>query len=431
MRKEVGWQFEKLADRDGFVIAYPDGTSYEDYGKKSKNDGKGHWNDGRNVKGYYSTDKNVDDVGFVSFLISHVSGKVKVDAKRVYVTGFSNGGIMANRIACQLSDKIAAVAPVGATFGTSVAASCNPSRYVPVLMVNGDADPLITWNGQAPTFPGETLESLGEKIAVTDAIAKWKKVNECSETAVSKATMNADRKDGTTVDVSKYASCGGFKDIVQTYVVKGGGHTWPNGNGVLPASLIGKTTKEFDGGEVVWNFFKDKTLQPANRSSYPGCSSADITVGVRKWAACNVGSSSSSSPGTYFQWGKNDATFDFYNWKPNSGLWGGGKGGQYAQGPCATGYHVPTDKEWKSALAEYANNYSSLGSVLKLGAFGYKYGAGGISDNGKYASYWTSDSQSMGRANVVGKEFMYQAGKSSAQKYNGSSYGFQVRCIKN
>lgn len=430
MRKEVGWQFEKLAERDGFVIAYPDGTSYEDYGKRSANDGKGHWNDGRNVKGYYSTDKNVDDVGFVSYLITNVSSKVKVDAKRVYVTGFSNGGIMANRIACQLSDKIAAVAPVGATFGTSVATACDPSRYVPVLMVNGDADPLITWNGQAPTFPGETLESLGEKLAVTDAIAKWKKVNDCSDSVISKLSMNADKKDGTTVDVSKYGACGGLKDIVQTYVIKGGGHTWPNGNGVLPALLIGKTTKEFDGGEVVWNFFKDKTLQPANRSSYPGCSFPDITIGAKKWAACNVGSNAPSTPGTYFQWGRNDASFDFYGWIPNSSFWGGGRGGQYAQGPCANGYHVPTDKEWKTALAEHANNYTSFGNALKLGAFGYKYGIGQVSDSGKYASYWTSDSQYAGRA-VTGKEFMYQVGKSSGQKYNGSPYGFQVRCIKN
>ena len=280
MRSQAGWQFEQIADKEGFVIAYPDGTSYSDYGMKSSTDGKGHWNDGRTVEGYYCDDKKVDDVGFISYLIDQASTKVKIDQKRVYATGFSNGGLMTDRLACELSDRLAAAAPVSGTFSVATSKSCNPTRYVPILTINGDADPLVTWDGSAPSVPVSGLDST-QKIAVSATLNEWKNVQKCSSVTTS-SHIDADPNDGTNVDVTKYSQCGGGTNQYQNYVVHGGGHTWPGAGGDMPEKLVGKTSMDFNASQAIWDFFKDKTLQSANRPSDPAGTKAATPVTAPK-----------------------------------------------------------------------------------------------------------------------------------------------------
>ncbi|HEU5370452.1 MAG TPA: PHB depolymerase family esterase, partial [Ktedonobacterales bacterium] len=105
----------RIADQHGFIVVYPDGY------QKS-------WADGRGAT--EADQAGVDDVGFLSALIDALANQYKVDQKRVYVTGISNGGFMSERLACDLSNKVAAVAAVAATMPTGLAARCAPQEPV-------------------------------------------------------------------------------------------------------------------------------------------------------------------------------------------------------------------------------------------------------------------------------------------------------------
>lgn len=99
-RKMAGFTgFNRLADREGFMVAYPDGVEK-------------HWNDGRDLARYRAQRENIDDVGFIAHLMDTLEKDYPVDPGRIYVTGASNGALMSYRLACELTDRIAAIAPV-------------------------------------------------------------------------------------------------------------------------------------------------------------------------------------------------------------------------------------------------------------------------------------------------------------------------------
>jgi polyhydroxybutyrate depolymerase len=103
------------------------------------------WNDGRNVSA--AALAGVDDVGFVSKLIGVLSAQYNIDPNRVYATGLSNGGFFTGLLACQLANRVVAVAIVAATMDPRVSAACNPARALSIMMVQGDSDPLVPFNG--------------------------------------------------------------------------------------------------------------------------------------------------------------------------------------------------------------------------------------------------------------------------------------------
>ena len=147
--------FFALADREGFVVAAPSGI------------GKA-WNDGREEKA--GATGGADDVGFLAAAIDRIESQASIDARRVYVTGMSNGAIMSGRLACQLSDRIAAVAQVAGTAAVSVAGSCDPGRAVPILEIHGTADPLVPYGGGTVA---SMLGGRGDVVSVDDWAAAW------------------------------------------------------------------------------------------------------------------------------------------------------------------------------------------------------------------------------------------------------------------
>ncbi|HEX9976401.1 MAG TPA: PHB depolymerase family esterase, partial [Dehalococcoidales bacterium] len=102
-----------LADKEGFIVVYPDGIENQ-------------WNDGREGDFTMVNREEIDDVGFISTLIDHLSQKHKIDNQRIYATGISNGAMMSYRLACELSNKIAAVAPVCGAMPLDSASRCSP-----------------------------------------------------------------------------------------------------------------------------------------------------------------------------------------------------------------------------------------------------------------------------------------------------------------
>ncbi len=225
------------ADEDGFVAVYPDG--YE----------RG-WADGR---GTTPADKaGVDDVGFLSTLIDTLATRYRIDTHRVYVTGLSNGGIMTERLACDLAGKIAAAVAVAGSMSVYVSQHCTPARPVPFLVIQGTADPLVLYGGSVtePPTPDELLSA----AATT---ATWVALDGCTGAPTLGNVPNT-AHDGTSVSSTTYSGCAGGSSVAE-YVVQNGGHTWPSGEQYLPKTLIGATTHQIDNA-TIWDFVRGFSL---------------------------------------------------------------------------------------------------------------------------------------------------------------------------
>ncbi len=236
--------FDALADRHGFIVIYPDAVD--------KN-----WNDGRDLTNYRSQRENIDDVGFISALIDTISDQYTVDRTRVYTTGASNGAMMSFRLACELTDKITAIAPVIGSLGENISKTCAPSRPIAVIIIGGTGDPLVPWSGgHVHLF----RRKLGKVLSFADTTGFWVAHNGCSPVPDISWLPDVDPEDGTRIRKKVYSQCSqGVKVVL--YEIQGGGHTWPGGPQYLPEWIIGINSKDMDAGEVIWDFFEGFSMQ--------------------------------------------------------------------------------------------------------------------------------------------------------------------------
>lgn len=232
-----------VAEREGFIVVYPNGIDRGDRG--------GRWNDGRIASQQGS---GSDDVAFVRALIDHLVQTKNIDSRRVYSAGGSNGGFFTQRLACELSDKITAFASVSATLPQSLQSRCNPSRSVPMLMINGTADPFVPWQG------GQVQIGAGGNIlSVPATVDFWRKHNNCSTNPAVEQLPDT-QNDGTKVKKATYSGCRNNAPIV-FYTVEGGGHGWPGSQSERRSEArSGKVSREILASYVIWNFFEQQTL---------------------------------------------------------------------------------------------------------------------------------------------------------------------------
>ncbi|MGA7561972.1 MAG: PHB depolymerase family esterase [Desulfobaccales bacterium] len=223
MEKLTG--LSNLADQRGFMVAYPNGVGRS-------------WNAGHGTGKAEAT--GVDDVKFAALLIDSLGQTLNLDRRRVYATGFSNGAVFAHRLACELSEKIAAIAAVAGTVAPLIGRSCHPSRPVAVLQIHGTADPFVPWEG-GRTQGGGFVES----VAAT--IAGWVARAGC-------ATQPQVSDIGGGVICESYRP-GAQAPMVILCRVEGGGHTWPGGYQYLPEKVIGVTNRSWDASQAIWDFF--------------------------------------------------------------------------------------------------------------------------------------------------------------------------------
>jgi polyhydroxybutyrate depolymerase len=227
----------KKSDEAGFIVAYPSGTGVGPLCTWNAGGFTGKMAEGR-----------PDDVKFIGQLLDDLSKALNLDEKRVYACGMSNGGMMCYRLASELSDRIAAIAPVA---GTIAIEECKPKRPVPVIHFHGSKDnivPFETKKGKAPPF----MKLKG----VEDSIQTWVKLNGCDE----KGTTDTISKDGDEIKVTR--TCyGGGKDgsEVVLVVIEEGGHTWPGQK--PPVGFIGKSAKNVSANDLMWEFFEKHTLK--------------------------------------------------------------------------------------------------------------------------------------------------------------------------
>jgi polyhydroxybutyrate depolymerase len=223
----------KKADDAGFLAVYPNGTglaglmlTWNAGGVRAKQDGQ------------------ADDVAFLGKVLDDLANVANVDSKRVYATGMSNGGMMCYRLAAELSDRIAAIAPVA---GTMAIDNYNPKRPVPVMHFHGTADTMVPFGGPG----GRTPKFLGFK-SVEDTIKICVKANGCPEEPEI-VKLPDKTGDGTPVTQKTYGPGKGGAEVV-LFVIEGGGHTWPGQQ--PPVGFIGKSTKNISANDLIWAFFE-------------------------------------------------------------------------------------------------------------------------------------------------------------------------------
>jgi len=180
---------------------------------------------------------DVDDVGFVRALIEELSTIISIDPDRIYATGFSNGSIMVYRLACELSDQIAAIGPIGATQILEDEQACHPGRSVPVIHFHGTADRLNPYAGGA-------TQAGFQFISMDDAIQFWVDKNECSD--------QVQRTEAGSIVHDLYAPCL-QNSAVELYTILDGEHAWPGGEAVSPQ--VGEPTMEISATSLMWEFF--------------------------------------------------------------------------------------------------------------------------------------------------------------------------------
>jgi len=236
----------EVAEAEKFIVVYPEGT-------ENPLSGLG-WND---CRADATTNPAVDDVGFVAALIDDLSASFNIDASRVYASGTSNGGHMSLRLALQLSDRVAAVAPVAAAMP---AVPCHgPERPVSVLFMNGTADPLLPYGG-GPVAPD--VGGRGTVLSAQASVALWVDFLKTDANPAEVRFPDLDSGDDSTARSLTYSN--GIEGTqVVLYEIAGGGHLEPSiqeqYSGVVEL-LLGRQNHDIEMARRIWDFFRDKTL---------------------------------------------------------------------------------------------------------------------------------------------------------------------------
>jgi len=165
---------------------------------------------------------------------------------------------MSDRLACELSDRIAAIASVAGANQYSTVRDCAPVRSVPVLEIHGTADRCSPYDGGYKRCT--SLQAYGLAISVPDTVAGSVSRNGCSSTPVVEEWADADPSDGTTVTQMSYPDCSNGGDV-SLLRINGGGHTWPGGSVLLPEWIVGKVSREFNANKVMLEFFKSHPMR--------------------------------------------------------------------------------------------------------------------------------------------------------------------------
>lgn len=210
--------FNAIAENNNFVVVYPDGVSNS-------------WNVG------FPGGSEADDVGFLSALIDTLNLEYNIDLSRVYATGFSNGGFMSYRLACELGTRIAAIGPVAGTMTNGSYDQCQPDRKMPVIHIHGTNDFVVFYNG-----------GFGNK-SVDEVLSLWRGENNCPEDPVITDLPDI-VQEGSTVQTYLWAPCDSSTEVI-LYKVINGGHTWPGSAGTTGA---GNTNRDINASEEIWNF---------------------------------------------------------------------------------------------------------------------------------------------------------------------------------
>jgi polyhydroxybutyrate depolymerase len=218
----------RIADAGGFMVAYPEGTG----GRLKSMQNRRTWNAGLCCG--QAVKQNADDVSFIAAMIDQIRAKYPIDTRRVYVAGHSNGAMLAYRLACEIPDKIAAVIAVSGTLSVD---TCDRAKDVPLLHIHGEQDQNVPFEG------GRGKDSLADVAhrSVPDSLRSIMRSRQCS--------VSEEKMLNSGIQATSYACKKGAPVLL--YVIKGGGHAWPGGNGRRDSNM-----PTISASELSWEFAK-------------------------------------------------------------------------------------------------------------------------------------------------------------------------------
>ncbi|QHT65496.1 phospholipase [Rhodocytophaga rosea] len=223
-------RLSEKADAAGFIVVYPEGTGVFPT-----------WNAGMCCG--YAASQDINDVKFISLLIDQLVSAYKINPGKIYATGHSNGGMMSYRLACELSDKIAAIAPNGCTM--VVSQLCSPKRAVPILHMHSVNDQHVPYKGGT----GNGITGI-DNPPLDSVLNVWSLLNNCSIPAQVAV-------DNSRYTLTEWLACDN-ETAIAYYLTKDGGHAWPGGLPGRDGADVPSTA--IDANDLLWEFFKQYQL---------------------------------------------------------------------------------------------------------------------------------------------------------------------------
>ncbi len=222
----------QIADKEGFLVAYPQGT------KDSRD------NNFFNVGYEFHSDSKVNDVNFIREIVLNLTKDYKLNSKRVFATGMSNGGDMSYLLACTSSDLFTAVAPVAGVMMKDTLENCNPVKKIPIFEIHGTKDSISKFEGDM-----NNEDKWGAYYDLPSTIEFWVNKHALNE----KETIQLENKnteDGTTITFERYWSDESQREV-WFYIVNDGNHTWPGMTGLFSRTA----NQDINSAEEIWKFF--------------------------------------------------------------------------------------------------------------------------------------------------------------------------------
>ncbi|UZO80436.1 alpha/beta hydrolase-fold protein [Aquimarina sp. ERC-38] len=230
-------EFRPIANRENFIVVYPQGL--RDFTDTT------HFNVGWG-------NSNVDDLAFTKALLNQVEATYSIDKKRIYSTGFSNGGFFSYKLACELSGRIAAIASVAGSVTRGQFANCPTVHQMPILEIHGTNDETVDYNGSDLFTP------------IPDVLSYWINFNNTRSVPQTRQVRNKAWWDGSTVTELTYSG-GKNGAIVKHFRVNNGEHSWPGTFVPFGTNFDIKASRE------VWNFLSQYDInglrKGANKST--------------------------------------------------------------------------------------------------------------------------------------------------------------------
>lgn len=224
---EESYRLTQKSNTEQTIIVYPEGVQNDGVLKLRT------WNAGTCCQ--YAVEKQIDDVHFISTLIDQLVGKYKINPKRVYITGMSNGAMLAYRLACEIPEKIAAIAAVSGSL--EKIEPCTSKLQVPILHLHSVQDKNVPYQG-GKGIRGYSFHS------VDYGLTTWAKLNGCT------ASPLVTEKDDYTLSQWKD---GKGNVVIAYYLTKDGGHAWPGSTRVR--MIADEPSHAIDANELIWAFF--------------------------------------------------------------------------------------------------------------------------------------------------------------------------------
>ena len=243
MREATRYGFDVLAERQGFIAVYPDGYAR-------------HWNDCRGGADYAANRENIDDVGFLRALVARMVDEQGVDPARVFATGLSNGGQMAYRLGLEAPDLVAGIAAMAASLPDPIACRA-AGEAVAALVMNGTEDPVNPYEGGMVEIFGNA--SRGSVLSSAATAGYWAGLAGYDGEGERSRWPRRVPDDDTWVESVEWSGQG--RVPVSLVTIHGGGHTVPNPVFSLPR-ILGPTSHQLDGPEVIWDFFSSAAPGP-------------------------------------------------------------------------------------------------------------------------------------------------------------------------